>query len=72
LVANVLERADQGTYHRSSRTLRVRWGSDTSLVMGRANNVQPGAILQARGHMAIDDLLEADRLVILTGNAVVR
>jgi len=71
-VANVLERSDQGTYRRSSRTLSVRWGSDTSLVMGRASDVRPGAILQARGRIATGDFLEADRLVILTGNAVVR
>ena len=70
--ANLLERSDQGTYHRSTRALRVRWGSETSLVMGRTSDVRPGAILQARGRMTIDDLLEADRLVILTGHAVVR
>jgi hypothetical protein len=70
--ATVLERSDQGTYRRSSRALRVRWGSDTSLVMGRVNDIRPGAIVQARGRMGIDDLLEADRLVILTGSVVVR
>jgi hypothetical protein len=71
-VANVLERSDQGTYRRSGRTFRVRWGSDTSLVMGRTSDVRPGAILQARGRLATGDLVEADRLVILTGNAAVR
>jgi hypothetical protein len=70
--ATVLERGDQGVYRRSARTLRVGWGPDTSLVMGRATDIRPGAIVQARGHMTPGELLEADRIVILTGTAVVR
>jgi len=72
VTAIVLERSDQGTYRRSGRTLRVHWGPDTSLVMGRATDIRSGAVVQARGRLAAGEVLEADRIVILTGNAAVR
>ncbi len=67
LVGTVLERSGEGTYRRTERTLQIRWGRETAVVMGQRENVRPGAVLQVGGQLARGDLLVAERVVILTG-----
>jgi len=66
-VGTVLERSGEGTYRRTERTLQIRWGPETVVVMGQRENVRPGAVLQVGGQLASRDLLVAERMVVLTG-----
>jgi hypothetical protein len=70
--ATLLERAEQGGYRRTGRSLRVRWRPDTAVVMGGREEVRAGAVVQARGRVAGEDLVDAARLVVLTGYAAIR
>jgi hypothetical protein len=72
LTATLLEHAGGGGYQRTDRSIRVGWRPDTPVVMGRREDVRPGAVLQARGRVAGADRLDAERLVVLTDNVTVR
>jgi hypothetical protein len=54
------------TYRRTAHPLRLRWTSSTRIVMGDASDLQPGALVRARGPRLADDLVDAQHLVILT------
>jgi hypothetical protein len=63
----VLERDGDGVYHRTEGVLPVRWPADAPVVMGSAGDIVVGGAVQARGQVAADRALDADRLAILTG-----
>ncbi len=63
----VLERDDEGVYHRSTQPVAVRWQPDTPLVMGKAEAVRAGAILQVNGPFGADGCVEALQIAIITG-----
>ena len=56
-------------FRRTPHPLRIRWTPATTFAMGEAADLQIGALVRARGPLLADDLVDAERLVILTGVA---
>jgi tetrahydromethanopterin S-methyltransferase subunit A len=56
-------------YRRTGQDVQVRWSPTTEFAMGEAADLQVGALARARGVMGERRLIEAERLVILTGVA---
>lgn len=72
LMGEVLERDDDGTYPRTGQMVRIRWQpGSTSIVMGQQDDVEPGAVLQVRGIIDPEGVLDADRIVVLTSSVTV-
>jgi len=75
LSGNFLERTTSGVYQQTGRALTVHWQSgSTPIVMGQAHDVHAGAVLQVRGVTSSGrrDVVEANRIVVLTGSVKVR
>jgi tetrahydromethanopterin S-methyltransferase subunit A len=70
LLGGVLLEADEAepfsAFRRTSHPLRIRWTPATTFAMGEAADLQPGALVRARGPLVASDLVDAERLVILT------
>ena len=74
LTGTLLERNADGLYHRTGKTVQVRWQNSTSIVMGQRQDVHVGAILQVRGRTTASggSVVDADEIVILTGAVTVQ
>jgi hypothetical protein len=70
LLAGMFLEADEAdpftAFRGTAHPLRLRWTPSTSIVMGDASDLQPGALVRARGPRLAGDLIDAQRLVILT------
>lgn len=60
------------SYRRTEHSLRIRWSSDTRVVMGNSQQFQPGALLQARGTLRSPDEVEAERIVVKSHVATIQ
>ena len=61
-------------FHKFGRTahiLQVHWGPDTRVAMGKPSDVEPGAIVRARGVLGPDRAVQAEAVIILTHVATV-
>jgi len=47
--------------------LQMRWNADTPIVMGKPQDITTGAVFQVSGQLDAARILNADRIVILTG-----
>jgi tetrahydromethanopterin S-methyltransferase subunit A len=56
-------------YRRTGQRVQVHWSPTTQFAMGEAADLQVGALARARGVLGERRLIEAERLVILTGVA---
>ncbi len=63
----LLDKQDDTHYARTKNDARIRWDSTTSIVMGKAADVHPDAILHVTGTVGVDHTLQARQIVILTG-----
>jgi tetrahydromethanopterin S-methyltransferase subunit A len=53
-------------FRRTGLRIQIRWAPATQFAMGEAADLEPGALVRARGPLAESRLIEAERLVILT------
>lgn len=70
LKAGLLERVGDSVYRRpraGGSTITAVLTPETSVVMGNAQDILPGAIVQLAGTVDNDHVLHASQLVILTG-----
>jgi hypothetical protein len=69
LIGTVLERGADGAYERTPHQMRAQLFPETSMVMGRLDDVAPGVPIQVRGRMASDgaNAAYADQVAVLTG-----
>lgn len=67
LTGRLLEEKDQTHYTRSPTEIEATFDSKTPIMMGKASDLQPGAIVHVTGTVAEDRSLRATRLVVLTG-----
>jgi hypothetical protein len=65
--AQLLESRAEGSYRVTPERLRIALSADTSVVMGSAADLQPGAVVQASGALDGARTLQARQIVILTG-----
>jgi hypothetical protein len=63
----LLDPTGQGSYRRTDQTVEVQWGPDTSVVMGRREEIGPGSVLQVRGRVLQSQAVAARQLVVLSG-----
>jgi len=69
---NLLEKQDETHYMRTGSQAAVVWGKDTTIVMGKAEDIHPGAIVHVAGKVAADHRVQAEQIVILTGYVQVK
>ena len=65
--AELLESHDGSTYRVTPAHIRIALAADTSIVMGTAADLRPGAVVQASGAMDGTRTLHARQIVVLTG-----
>jgi hypothetical protein len=73
LAGNLLEEQSFGSYQRTNQVIRVRYVTNTPVVLGSVADLRPGAVFQVHGHVGGTggNLIVADKIVILTGNVSV-
>lgn len=60
------------SFRRTEHVLRIRWSSETRVVMGDSQQFQPGALLQARGTLRSPDEVDAERIVVKSNVATIQ
>jgi tetrahydromethanopterin S-methyltransferase subunit A len=55
------------TLDRTDRTMQLCWNVDTPVVMGEPHDLTTGAVFQVNGQLDAAHMLNADRILILTG-----
>jgi hypothetical protein len=68
----ILNPQDDTHYVRTEDQVDVQWDTATSIVMGKAADVQPGAVIHATGTVAANHSVQARQIVILTGYVQVK
>jgi hypothetical protein len=68
----LLEKQDETHYTRTANQADVAWGKDTSIIMGKAEDIHAGAIVHVTGKVAADHSVQAQQIVILTGYVQVK
>jgi hypothetical protein len=68
----VLERQAETLYQRTDHILQMRWNADTPIVMGKPQDITTGAVFQVSGQLDAARILNADRIVILTGYVTIQ
>jgi uncharacterized protein DUF5666 len=63
----LLDKVDDTTYRKSATVVRVAIAAETSFVMGALADLKPGAIVQVSGTMDSGGVVQAKKIVILTG-----
>ncbi len=66
VLAEPVEGALLREYQRTDHTLRIRWSSDTKVVMGTIKQFERGAILRGMGTLRQSDEVEAEVIAVLT------
>jgi tetrahydromethanopterin S-methyltransferase subunit A len=59
-------------YRRTEHVLRIRWSSDTQVVMGNPRQFQPGALLRAVGTLKLRDEVAAEKIVVKSKVATIQ
>jgi hypothetical protein len=65
--AELLESRDGSTYRITPAHIRIALAGDTSIIMGTASDLKPGAVVQANGAMDGTRTYHASKIVVLTG-----
>src|SRR5215469_15177329 len=68
----LLERQDETHYTRTGKEVEATWDKKTAIVMGKADDIKPGAVVHVTGKLAADHGVEARQIVILTGYVQVK
>jgi hypothetical protein len=72
LVGRLLTKAGDTAYRRTARTVGIRWGSATRVVMGQKGDVYQGAILQVQARALSHGWFLARQITVLNGFVTVR
>ena len=68
----LLEKQDERHYTRTTKDVEARWNKQTAIVMGKVDDIKPGAVVQVTGKVAADHSVDAKQIVILTGYVQVK
>jgi hypothetical protein len=68
----LLDKQDETHYLRTTNQTEIVWSKDIPIVMGKAEDIHPGAIVHIRGKVAADHSVQAQQIVILTGYVQVK
>lgn len=68
----VLQKQDETNYQRTSDIEKIHFTSTTPIVMGKASDLRPGAVVHVTSKLDSDRVLRASQIVILTGYVNVR
>lgn len=60
------------SFRRTGQLLRVRWSSDTQVVMGSPKQFEPGALLRAQGTLRLQHEAEAKLIAVITKVATLK
>jgi len=63
----LLEKQSKDLYRRTGNAVRVTFGPNTAVVMGKPDGIQAGAVVHVTGTVAEDASVAASQIVILTG-----
>jgi len=63
----MLEKQGETHYTRTTKDVETTWDKHTAIVMGKADDIKPGAVVHVTGKLAADHSVEATQIVILTG-----
>jgi hypothetical protein len=64
---SVLEKQSESIYRRTASKLNMTFDSSTPVLMGKAPDLHPGAVVHITAKMADDRILHAQQIVVLTG-----
>jgi hypothetical protein len=67
LRGKLLDKQTETLYKRSDRVALVAWDADTKVVMGKAADIHPGAVIHVTGSVVPGDKIMAQQIVILSG-----
>lgn len=67
LQGKLLEKKTETVYRRTAEVVEVAFDAKTPVVMGRAADLRPGAVIHVSGTVNASHVLEATQIVILTG-----
>jgi hypothetical protein len=67
LRGTLLDKQTETLYKRSGRVTEVVWDADTKIVMGKAADIHPGAVIHVSGTVVVGDKIKARQIVILSG-----
>ncbi|GCE23400.1 hypothetical protein [Dictyobacter kobayashii] len=68
----VLEQANDGSYQRTSNIVHIVWAANQKVTLGRNQDIQQGAVVQANGHVDAAKILHADQLTVITNFVIVK
>lgn len=63
----LLDKQTETLYKRSGRVAEVAWDADTKIVMGKAADIHPGAVIHVTGAVVAGDRIKARQIAILSG-----
>jgi hypothetical protein len=72
LAALAALKRDETHYSRTENLATVTWGKQTGIVMGKGEDIHPGAVVHVTGKMGADRRVEAKQIVTLTGYVQVK
>jgi hypothetical protein len=72
ILGKLLEKQDETHYARTAKQAEVVRGKDTTLVMGKAEDIHTGAIVHVTGKVDDDHSVHAQQIVVLTGYVQVK
>ncbi len=64
--ATLLSKKTEADYNATGTTLRAKWDAQTKFVMGLANDLKPGSVVEIVGSLDADRVTDARKLVILS------
>ena len=67
LQGTLLEKKTETVYQRTGQSVEVAFDDKTPVVMGKAADIHPGAVIHVSGAVNASQVLEAKQIVILTG-----
>jgi hypothetical protein len=68
----LLEKKDETHYVRTGSQAEISRGKDTTIVMGKEEDIRAGAVIHVTGKMGADRNVQATQIVVLTGYVQVR
>ena len=69
---SVLDKESETVYHRTANSMKILFDATTPVVMGKAEDIHPGAVVHITAKMASDHTVHASQIVVLTGYVKVK
>jgi hypothetical protein len=68
----ILQEKTKELYTRTTSSATLRWNTQTKIVMGKEADIHPGAVVHVTGTIRNDRAIQAEQVVILTGDVKVQ